>query len=68
MILGHGTMVHVSAWMIVALFSSRLDEENEGLPKEGTGFPGRGNRCRLGHLRGIGISAHTVERQVGNPA
>lgn len=53
--------------MTVALLSSCLDEENEGkenVPKEGTGFPGRGNRCRLGHLRDIGISAHTVSARL----
>jgi hypothetical protein len=61
------SMVHASVWMMVALLSSCLDEENEGLPKERTGFPGRGKSCRLGHLRGIGVSALTGERQAGNP-
>lgn len=61
-------MVHSSASMIVALLSSCLDEENEGLPKERTGFPGRDSSYRLGHLRGIGVSALTVEHQAGNLA
>lgn len=42
MSLGYGAKVHVSAWIIVSLLSSCLDEENQAFPRRGQAFQEEG--------------------------